>query len=111
MNCSTSTPGRTDSSLTFTEPVDPKLAAAPESYKLSTYTYIYQSSYGSPEVDPTKPTIERVEVAGDGKTARLFIKGLEEGHVHELHMDGIRAAGGLPLLHDTVYYTLNYIPH
>ena len=39
--------------LTFTEPVDPKTAGDPESYTMQTYTYIYQSTYGSPEVDQT----------------------------------------------------------
>jgi len=41
--------------LTFTEPVDPQTAGNPESYTLQTYTYIFQSSYGSPEVDHTTP--------------------------------------------------------
>ena len=48
--------------LTFTQPVDPKTAGDPASYKLLTYTYIYQASYGSPEVDHTYPEIDRAEV-------------------------------------------------
>lgn len=96
--------------LTFTEPVDPKTASDPASYKLQTYTYIFQASYGSPEVDHTEPTIKEIRVAEDGKSARLIIEGLQEGHVHELHMAGIRSQTGLPLLHNVGYYTLNYIP-
>src|SRR5262245_13402286 len=45
--------------LTFTEPVDPATAGDPKSYKLLTYTYIYQSAYGSPEVDHSYPTIDQ----------------------------------------------------
>lgn len=96
--------------LTFTHPVDPASAADVASYSLQTYTYIFQSSYGSPEVDHTKPTITKVDVASDGRSARLHIDGLQRGHVHELKASGIRSADGLPLLHDEAYYTLNYIP-
>jgi glucose/arabinose dehydrogenase len=96
--------------LTFTEKVDPKMAGDPKSYKLSTYTYIYQAAYGSPEVDGTTPVVTKVEVAPDGKSARLYIDKLQEGHVHELHADGVRSASGQALLHPTAYYTLNYIP-
>jgi hypothetical protein len=96
--------------LTFTEKVDPATAADPKSYKLSTYTYIYQAAYGSPEVDATEPAITKAEVAADGRSVRLTIDKLQEGHVHELHLPGLRSAAGQPLLHPQAYYTLNYIP-
>ncbi|HEX5103737.1 MAG TPA: hypothetical protein VFV87_08010 [Pirellulaceae bacterium] len=96
--------------LTFTEPVEAATAGDPKSYKLSTYTYIYQAAYGSPEVDPTEPKITKIEVSPDGKKVRLTIDKLQEGHVHELHLDGVRSAAGQPLLHPAAYYTLNYIP-
>ncbi len=96
--------------LTFTHPVDPVEAANVASYKMTTYTYIYQSSYGSPEVDHTEPAIKRAEVAEDGKSVRLLVEGLQRGHVHELHADGVRSLKGLPLLHPQAYYTLNFIP-
>lgn len=96
--------------LVFTEPVDPKTAANPASYTVETYTYIYQASYGSPEVDHTKPAISAVEVAADGRSARLKLSALAEGHVHELHAPGVRSAKGGALLHDAAYYTLFTIP-
>jgi hypothetical protein len=96
--------------LAFTQPVDAKTATDPGSYKLSTYTYIYQAQYGSPEVDQTTPNITRIETTADGKTVRLYIDKVQAGHVHELHLDGVRSMSGAPLLHPTAYYTLNYIP-
>ncbi len=96
--------------LTFTKSVDPKTAGDVKSYKLGTYTYIYRAQYGSPEVDHTTPTITKVTVGKDKKSVRLYVKGLQIGHVHELHSDGVRSAQGQSLLHPEAYYTLNYIP-
>ena len=97
--------------LSFTKPVSPETARDLTSYELETYTYIYQSSYGSPEVDHTQPRIRAAEVAEDGLTVRLRIDGLQLGHVHELHVEGIRSAEQRhPVLHPVGYYTLNYLP-
>lgn len=98
------------SELTFTQEVDDNSAADVASYDLQTYCYIYQASYGSPEVDHTKPTITRAVVGSDNRSVRLYIDGLQEGHVHELHLPGVRSASKMPLLHDVGYYTLNYVP-
>lgn len=95
--------------LQFTLPVDPETAGNVESYELQTYTYIYQSAYGSPEVDHTSPKILSATVSDDRKSVRLQIDGLQRGHVHELHSPGVRSEQGLPLLHPEAYYTLNYL--
>jgi hypothetical protein len=96
--------------LAFTQPVDKKSAEDPASYTLETYTYIYQSSYGSPEVDRTRPAIKRITAGPDNRSVRLFIDGLQQGHVHELHLPGVKSAEGESILHPDAYYTLNYIP-
>ena len=96
--------------LTFTQPVDPQTASDVASYNLSTYTYIYQSAYGSPEVDPTQPTIKSATVSNNGKSVQLVVDGLQPGHVHELHAHGVRNLQSHHLLHADAYYTLNYLP-
>jgi hypothetical protein len=96
--------------LIFTEPVDPTAAAATGSYRLSTYTYQYRADYGSPEVDATTPALREARVALDGRSVRLVVEGLQPGHVHELHLPGVRSRAGAPLLHPEAYYTLNRIP-
>ena len=96
--------------LRFTEPVDPQLAAAPDSYKLETYSYIYQSSYGSPEVDKASAIVRSAVLGSDGRGVRLVVDGLVEGSVHELDVSKLRSVRGAPLLHDAAYYTLNYRP-
>ena len=97
--------------LTFTEPVDAATAGNPASYNLRAFTYIYRAEYGSPEVDDVLPKIAAAEVAKDGKSVRLRLSPLTKGHIHELHLDGVKSAtGGQPLLHPVAYYTLNEIP-
>ena len=96
--------------FSFTQPLDAETAAKPESYSIETYTYIYHASYGSPEVDQTTPKIKEARVSPDRTRVRLMIDGLVEGHVHELHLTGIRSTAAEPLLHAAAYYTLNKIP-
>ena len=96
--------------ITFTKKVDSATAGDVKSYKMNTFCYIYQADYGSPEVDATVPSITRAEVAADGLSVRLVIDKVQEGHVHELHLDGVRSAETEPILHPVAYYTLNYIP-
>jgi glucose/arabinose dehydrogenase len=96
--------------LTFTKPVDAESAGNVESYALKTYTYIYRADYGSPEVDHTTPKIKKAVVGTDGKSVRLFVEGLQEGHIHDLSARSVRSKDGEALLHAQAYYTLNYIP-
>jgi glucose/arabinose dehydrogenase len=96
--------------LTFTKPVDPATAGNPASYSMLAFTYIYQAEYGSPEVDEVKPKITGVTVAPDNKTVRLTVDTLTKGHIHQLHLDGVKSAEGNPVLHPVAYYTLNEIP-
>ena len=94
--------------LTFTRPVDAATAGKVASYTMKTFTYIYRADYGSPEVDPTTPKIARVTVGPDRKSVRLYVDGLQEGHIHDLSAAGVRSEDGQPLLHANAYYTLNY---
>jgi len=96
--------------ITFTEPVDPATASSPASYKARAFTYIYQGDYGSPEVDDVIPQITSAVVGADNKSVRLTFDKLTKGHIHELHLDGVKSAAGNPVLHPVAYYTLNEIP-
>ena len=81
--------------LTFTEPVDPATAGNAGSYQFENYTYIYQASYGSPEVDRATPPIESATVGSDGRSVQLKVK-LTPGHVHELKLPGVRSRSWNP---------------
>ncbi len=96
--------------LTFTEALDPTTAADLASYSMRAFTYAYREQYGGDEIDEVLPKITGVQVADDAKSVHLTIAPLTQGHVHELHLDGVRAANGTPVLHPVAYYTLNEIP-
>jgi len=96
--------------LTFTAPVDPKTAGDIASYSMREFTYAYREEYGGPEVDEVIPSITKATVAADGKSVRLTFDRLTRGHIHELHLDGVKSADGKPALHPVAYYTLNEIP-
>lgn len=96
--------------LTFTQPVDPVTASDLKSYAMTSYTYIFQSAYGSPEVDQGSPKITAAAVAADKMSVRLTVEGLKAGNIHELVSNGVKSADGLPLLHKEAFYTLNRIP-
>ena len=96
--------------LRFTAPVDAASAAPPASYTLETFTHHYHEEYGSPEIEPDDRVITAATVSADGLTVRLTVDRLIRGHVHELHLPGLRDRTGQPLLHDAAYYTVNEIP-
>ena len=96
--------------VSFTEELDEKTVGDLKNYTLSAWTYIYQSKYGSPEVDKVTPVVESVKLAADKKSIRLKVKGLVQGHVHHLNIQRLKSKSGRPLWHGDVYYTLNEIP-
>ena len=96
--------------LNFTLPVDPVVAADPESYQLSTYTHNFSAGYGSPEVDQTTPVIRSAEVSADGMAVRIIVDGIQEGHIHDFDLAAMRSRENQSLLHSKAYYTVNEIP-
>lgn len=96
--------------LTFTQSVDAKSAGDPASYSLRAFTYAYREDYGGPEIDEVLPKITAAKVAADGRSVRLTVAPLTRGHIHELHLDGVKNGQAQPLLHPVAYYTLNEIP-
>ncbi len=96
--------------LNFTKPVDRQVAAKPENYAISTYTYIYHAGYGSPEVDHTTARVVRAVPSDDGLTVVLHLDKITEDHIHDFDFSKITAPDGSHLLHSKAYYTVNEIP-
>ena len=96
--------------LRFTSPVDLAAARDPKSYTLETFTHHYYGAYGGPEIEQADQRIVSATPAADGLSVRLVVEKLVVGHIHELHLPGLRDRTGERLLHDVAYYTLNQIP-
>jgi len=96
--------------ITFTKPVDPKIAGLATNYQLATFTHIYRQGYGSPEVDQTTPVATQVVVSPDRMTVNLKVDNRVQGHVHDFRLPAIRSSTGEKLVHADAYYTLNEIP-
>lgn len=95
----------------FTLPVDRKSAEDLASISASSFLYKHHPAYGSPPINREDLNIKGVTLSADGKKLRVVLDGLRKYYVHELNLDGIRAAGTYySLIHPTVYYTLNNIP-
>jgi hypothetical protein len=71
---------------------------------------MYQSSYGSDEIQRQDLSVESAVVSEDHMSVHLRIDGLRELYVHEIVAEGVRDERGQPLLHPDAYYTLNRIP-
>ncbi len=97
--------------VTFTKPVRADSVKAGDTIKCRAWTYIFQSAYGSPEVDAAEPVVTSATLSDDGLTLDLKLDNLFKGHVHLLDLKGVLAReADLPLLHSKAYYTLNEIP-
>ena len=97
--------------LTFTKPLDPTTADRLAAYSLQSFTYFYWPTYGSPEVDRRAEKVQTVTVSPDRRQVSLKVEGFRKGRVYELHLDGVKADDGSPVLHPEAYYTLNEIPN
>jgi glucose/arabinose dehydrogenase len=96
--------------LEFTRPAERSTAGNPGSYTMDGWTYIYQSAYGSPEVDAILPKITTAQVSEDGLRVKLTVEGRKQGHVHHLTAAGLRSPSGESLWHPEGWFTLNEIP-
>lgn len=94
----------------FTKPVNKSVAADKSVYSVKTYTHIYASGYGSPEVDHTVPLVTGVVVAEDGLSALVTLDKVTEGHIHDFDLSKMKSKEDEPLLHTKAYYTVNEIP-
>jgi glucose/arabinose dehydrogenase len=103
--------------LTFTQPVEEKAAANPDSYDVTQYGYKYHSKYGSPELDhdgkenaATVIKVAGATVSPDKLKVRLKLEGWKPGYVTMVRSLDVKNATGDNLVNDTFWYTLNQLP-
>jgi hypothetical protein len=96
--------------LNFTKPIDPSIAAKPQSYSLEHYRYEYTGAYGSPELDRTPVKVQSAVASADGLSVELTTSGLVKDRVYLISAEGVRSAAKESLVHPTGAYTLHEIP-
>jgi len=103
--------------LTFTQPVEAKAAADPESYDVTQYGLKYHSKYGSPEFDhdgkenaATVIKVAAATVSPDKLKVRLKLEGWKPGYVTMVRSLDVKNAAGDNLVNDAFWYTLNQFP-
>ncbi|GAA4234546.1 hypothetical protein GCM10022291_14210 [Postechiella marina] len=96
--------------LEFTKPVDKKMAQDIANYQLSSFTYKYHKTYGSPIEDIKEAMVHKSTVSKDGLTVKLTIEGLRLGYIHQIEIPKLKSSTGELLLHNKGYYTLNEVP-
>jgi azurin len=95
--------------IEFTQPTNKKTASDIASYKISSFTYKYHHTYGSPIINTKELNVRYIQLSNDGLKARIVIDSLREGYIHEVKAEGVLSATNQPLLHNFGYYTLNSI--
>jgi hypothetical protein len=102
--------------LTFSDALDAKLAADPQSYNIQQANYRWHAPYGSPMYKVSNPeqqgmdpvNVSRIRLSRDRKTVTLEIPNLQP--VQQMQISYIlRAADGAELRH-TLHNTINWVP-
>ena len=79
--------------IDWTKPLAADRLKQAANYSLSSYRRISTPAYGGNDVDRRDETIERIEVAPDGRRTRLFLQELRRGFVYELRVRNLTPAG------------------
>lgn len=96
--------------IRFTQAINEESAKNMDSYAMRSYIYKYQHQYGSPIINAENMGIKEMKISADRREIRMSVTGFRQYYIHEISLPGIRNEAGMPLLHETAYYTLNEIP-
>jgi glucose/arabinose dehydrogenase len=91
----------------FTQPVDRTIARRKETWPFTRYYFQYTSSYGSPRHDEVPVEIESIDISPDGMVVDLYLGELKAWHIHEVNIQKLQSAAGVPLANSYFVYTLN----
>jgi hypothetical protein len=102
--------------ITFTQPLDPELAADPESYAVERWNYLWSKEYGSPEFRVSDPaaqgrdpvTVTAATLSPDGRTVSLTLAD-HQPSMQLLTKCNLESADGTPVEIE-IYSTINHVP-
>ena len=58
-------------------------------------------------MDVAPVTVDSIKISNDGKTVEVNLEELKAWHIHEVKINGLKAADGTPLANSYIAYTLN----
>ena len=102
--------------ITFTEPLDKKIAEDVDSYAVEQWTYRWTKNYGSKHYRVSNPKrtgqdevdVEEAILSKDGKTVFLEIEDLQPVMQMKIQLD-LKGKDGTPIRH-VIHNTINRIP-
>ncbi len=77
-----------------------------DAWRIRRYTFEYRAAYGSPELNSEYLSVEAVEVAADGLSARIRVPDLVEDFVYDFDLSALRSVAGDAPLNGRAVYTL-----
>lgn len=92
--------------ITFTKPVNRKLAEDLNNYNLERWGYHYHPKYGSPKTDLKKEKPTKVKVSHNGLIVNIETT-LEINRVYRFNLEAIFAQDGSKMSNTRAWYTLN----
>lgn len=95
--------------LTFTKPVNAQKASKPDNYHFERYYYKYNQAYGSDRYGIENIEVTDVKVSDDKQSVQLTLAKLETGFIYDMKLKGLASEQGESLLHNRLFYTLNYL--
>lgn len=95
--------------LTFTRPVDAKVAAEAATYLFRKYSYEYHLDYGSDRMDQGPVRVTKAVLSPDGLRVSLTLEDLQPKFVYQLDLNAVTGTDGAPLVNSTIYYTINQL--
>lgn len=95
--------------LTFTRAVDPDAAGKPENYQFERYYYEYHQAYGSDRYGIEPIEVRSVEVSKTRRKVYIELEQLDPGYIYDLQVNNLSSERGDTLVHNRLFYTLNYL--
>ncbi len=96
--------------IAFTLPLAPEVQVDQATARVTQYDYDYWWEYGCPERATADVPVQAALLSDDRRTLVLRAPGLAPAKVARVVLSGIVGAGGEPLLHDELSYTVNELP-
>lgn len=92
--------------ITFSDPLDPAVAADPSRYAVRTWGLKRSANYGSPHVDEAPLPVTAARLSADGRTVTLTLPGIRPTQCMQVAFS-VQGAGGGPVegrIHNTIHH-------